>query len=165
VSRHSELEFRDGAVDAGPGALLAQAMREEIAALYDGVELDGEHMPRAGPAELSPPDGAFLIGWRGSEPICCGGIKRLDATTCEIKRMYVVPQARGQGVGRALLHALEAKARDLQYAIARLDTGPAQPGAQGLYQSEGYAEIENFNANPVASFWGEKPLSNPPGRE
>ncbi len=141
------------------GAVLASAMREEIASLYDGLELDGQHMPRAGPAELSPPGGAFLVGWRGAEPICCGGVKRLDARTCEIKRMYVVPAARGQGVGRALLHALEARARELGYDIARLDTGPAQPGAQALYESEGYDGIENFNANPVASFWGEKPLA------
>ena len=171
------IEFRDGAVDAGPGAVLAQAMRHEIASLYDGIELDGDDMPRAGPAELSPPGGAFLVGWRGTEAICCGGVKRLDAHTCEIKRMYVIPGARGQGVGRALLAALEDKARSLDYDIARLDTGPAQPGAQALYQSEGYAEIGNFNANPVASFWGEKllvarprhrafvpPVSPPPNR-
>ena len=158
MNRPLGLEFRDGAVDAEEGAVLASAMREEIASLYDGLELDGQHMPRAGPAELSPPGGAFLVGWRGAEPICCGGVKRLDVRTCEIKRMYVVPAARGQGVGRALLHALEARARALGYDIARLDTGPAQPGAQALYESEGYDGIENFNANPVASFWGEKPL-------
>jgi GNAT superfamily N-acetyltransferase len=159
VNRPNQLEFRDGAVDGGPGAVLAQAMREEIASLYEGLELDGDDMPRAGPAELSPPGGAFLLGWRGAEAICCGGVKRLDAQNCEIKRMYVIPEARGQGVGRALLHALEAKARALGYDAARLDTGPAQPGAEALYRSEGYAEIGNFNANPVASFWGEKPLT------
>jgi GNAT superfamily N-acetyltransferase len=158
VSGLHGIEFRDGAVDAGPGTVLAQAMRHEIASLYDGVELDGDDMPRAGPAELSPPGGAFLVGWRGTEAICCGGVKRLDAHTCEIKRMYVIPGARGQGVERALLAALEDKARSLGYDIARLDTGPGQPGAQALYQSEGYTEIGNFNANPVASFWGEKQL-------
>ena len=60
---------------------------------------------------------------------------------------------------RALLHALEAKARELGYTIARLDTGPKQERARGLYESEGYVEIENFNGNPVAAFWGEKPLT------
>ena len=55
--------------------------------------------------------------------------------------------------------ALENKARELGYASARLDTGPAQHSARALYESAGYAPIHNFNANPVASFWGEKPLT------
>jgi GNAT superfamily N-acetyltransferase len=153
-----QLEFREGRVDAGPGGELAQAMRDEIAVMYDGLDLDGDHMPRAGAAELSPPHGAFLVGWAENEPVCCGGIKRLDPRTCEIKKMYLVPACRGRGVARALLHALEAKARELGYAVARLDTGPKQRRAQGLYESEGYVGIGDFNCNPVAVFWGEKPL-------
>jgi len=153
------LEFRAGAVDSPPGAELVQAMRDEVAAIYEGLELDGEQMPRAGPAELSPPGGGFLVGFDGEEAICCGGIKRLDERSCEIKRMYVVPARRGAGVGRALLHALERHARELGYAVARLDTGPRQPGAQALFEGEGYRPIEDFNGNPIASFWGEKRLA------
>jgi GNAT superfamily N-acetyltransferase len=155
----TRIEFRDGRVDSGPGGELAQAMRDEIAAMYDGLELDGDSMPRAGPLELSPPHGAFLVGWCDQEPVCCGGVKRLDERTCEIKKMYVVPAIRGRGVARTLLHALEAKARELGYTVARLDTGPKQRRAQGLYESEGYLEVEDFNGNPVAVFWGEKPLA------
>ena len=44
------------------------------------------------------------------------------------------------------------------YELARLDTGPRQPGAQQLYESVGYAPIENFNGNPVATYFGEKRL-------
>jgi GNAT superfamily N-acetyltransferase len=72
--------------------------------------------------------------------------------------MYVVPAARGQGVARTLLRALEDAARGLGYRIARLDTGPRQPHARGLYESEGYVPIANFNDNPVATFFGEKRL-------
>jgi GNAT superfamily N-acetyltransferase len=136
-------------------------MREEMALMYDGLDLDGEQMPKAGPAELSPPYGAFLVGWVDAEPACCGGIKRLEGGACEIKRMYVAPALRGRGVARSLLGALEARARELGYDVARLDTGPKQLGARRLYESEGYAEIGNFNANPVASFWGEKRLAPP----
>ena len=110
------------------------------------------------PAELGPPGGALIVGWIDGEPVCVGGIKRLDERACEIKRMYVVPGRRGRGVARELLGELEARARRMDYAIARLDTGPRQEGARGLYESAGYTEIENFNANPVASFWGEKAL-------
>lgn len=152
------IDFRPGAVDSGPGAVLIQAMREEMAAVYDGLELDAPDMPRAGAADLGGPHGAFLVGWDGAVPVCCGGLKRLPDGACEIKRMYVVPAARGRGVARALLHALEDEARRLGYAIARLDSGPRQPHARRLYEGEGYEEIANFNANPVATFFGEKEL-------
>jgi GNAT superfamily N-acetyltransferase len=151
------IEFRDGLIDAGDGAVLAQAMRDEIATMYDRP-LDDPTMPKAGPAEMNPPNGHFIVGYSDGVVVCCGGIKRLDAETCEIKRMYVVPEARGQGVARELLGALEDCARALDYKLARLDTGPKQPEARHLYESAGYTPIPNFNGNPVANFFGEKPL-------
>ncbi len=155
----SDLTFVDARVDDGDGSLLAQAMRDEIAVMYDGLELDGDRMPRAGQAELSPPGGAFIVGLDATgRPVCCGGVKRLDEQRCEIKKMYVVPEWRGKGVARALLHELEARASRLGYAVARLDTGPKQLSARGLYEDEGYEQIPDFNGNPVAVFWGEKPL-------
>lgn len=153
-----KISFEDGRVDAGEGARLAQAMRDEIASLYDGLDLDGADMPRAGAAELSLPGGAFLLGVQDRRPVCCGGVKRLDDGACEIKKMYVVPEVRGRGVARALLRALEQRARELGYTTARLDTGPRQANARGLYGAEGYRETADFNGNPVAVFWGEKSL-------
>jgi GNAT superfamily N-acetyltransferase len=158
MSETAAIAFRQAEFDTGAGAQLLQAMRGEMAELYDGLDMDGDHMPRAGAAELGPPTGTLLVGWAGQVPVCVGGVKRLDAHTCEIKRMYVVPAWRGRGVARRLLHALHDAARELGYDLARLDTGPLQPGARGLYESEGYAKIGNFNANPVATFWGEKSL-------
>jgi GNAT superfamily N-acetyltransferase len=90
--------------------------------------------------------------------VCCGGLKTLYDRRCELKKMYVIPPLRGQGLGRVLLRELERMARDLGYMIARLDAGPKQVSARAVYESEGYVEIEDFNGNPVASFWGEKPL-------
>jgi GNAT superfamily N-acetyltransferase len=152
------LEFAPDRVDKGAGGELAQAMRAEIAEIYPGLELDGPEMPKAGPTELSPPTGAFLVGWLDGEAVCCGGVKRLPDGACEIKKMYVRPEVRGRGVARALLYALEDEARRLGFEIARLDTGPRQPHARALYEAEGYRPIANFNANPVATFFGEKPL-------
>lgn len=152
------IRFEAGHVDSGVGRALVRVMRDEIALMYAGLDLDSDAMPRAGAAELSAPGGAFLVGYHDEAPVCCGGLKRLDDLACEIKRMYVVPPLRGRGVARTLLHQLEETARSLGYVIARLDTGPKQPGARRLYESEGYAEVANFNGNPVASFWGEKPL-------
>jgi GNAT superfamily N-acetyltransferase len=152
------LEFRSCPMDEEPAAALAQGMRDEIAALYDGLELDGPDMPKAGPAELAPPHGTFVVGFEDGVAVCCGGLKRLPDGACEIKKMFVVPEARSRGVARALLVELERRARELGYEIARLDTGWRQPHARRMYERAGYAPIENFNANPVATFFGEKVL-------
>ncbi len=118
-----EIEFRQAAFDTGAGAALLQAMRDEMREIYDGLDMDSDDMPRAGAAELGPPSGALLVGWSDGEPVCVGGVKRLDERASEIKRMYVAPPVRGRGVARALLHELEATARRLGYELARLDTG------------------------------------------
>jgi len=154
-----DVEFRPGRVDDGDGGALIAAFAAEMDALYDGLDLAAPGMPTAGPAELGTPGGAFLVGYADGAPVCCGGVKRLPDGSCELKRMYVVPSARRQGVARALLHALEDTARDLGYTIARMDTGPRQQHALAFYEAEGYSRIGNFNANPAASWWGEKTLA------
>ena len=146
-------------IDEEPAATLVQGMRDEIAAIYEGLNLDGADMPKAGPAELSPPGGTFVVGFEDDVPVCCGGVKRLSGDACEIKKMFVAEAARGRGVARELLAELERSALELGYGIARLDTGPRQPRAQRMYERAGYVAIENFNANPVATFFGEKRLT------
>lgn len=153
------IEFRDGLIDAGDGAALTEAMRLEMRELYDGLNIDAPGMPKAGPAEMNPPAGAFLVGYLDGAPVCCGGLKRLDQQACEIKRMFVAPQARRRGVARALLAAIEERARELGYTIARLDTGPRQAHAWALYEAQGYCSTESFNGNPLPGmFFGEKAL-------
>ena len=154
----AELEFRLVPAGTGDAADLVAAMIAEMRDLYDGLDLDAPDMPKAGPAELSPPGGLYLVGYRAGAPVCGGGLKRLPDGTCEIKRMYVVPQARRSGVARALLAALEEEARELGYRIARLDTGERQPHAQAFYEASGYRRVENFHDNPAAAFHGEKRL-------
>jgi GNAT superfamily N-acetyltransferase len=155
----SELDFRRVSAADGDGAALLAAMIEEMRELYGGLDLNSPDMPTAGAADLAPPAGTFLVGYRDGQAVCAGGIKPLPDGACEIKRMYVTPAARKQGVARSLLQALENAAHGLGYRIVRLDTGPLQPHARGLYESEGYVAIGNFNGNPVATFFGEKRLA------
>ena len=150
------LVFRTEASDGPAGRELMDEFARDIAALYPGWHVGVG--PSASPADLSAPQGAFLVGYRGSEPVACGAVKRLDDTTAEIKRMYVVPQARGHGVARRLLAALEDAARAIGYSLVRLDTGDRQPHALSLYRSAGYREIADYNGNPAASYWLEKDL-------
>ena len=140
-----------------PASDLIEAMVSEMVPLYGRIDRPG--MPVAGPEQFMPPRGAFLVGFDDDgRPVCGGGLKPIGDEVVEIKRMYVVPGARGRGVARELLAALEEAARDLGYARARLDTGPKQPHAERLYRAAGYTEIGNFNDNPEASYWGEKRL-------
>jgi GNAT superfamily N-acetyltransferase len=151
------LTFEVLPADRPPAGDLLAAMVAEMSTLYGAI--DGPDMPSAKPADFAPPHGAFLVGFDdGGAPVCAGGVKRLDDGAAEIKRMYVVPAARGRGHARALLRALEDAARRLGYSTVRLDTGPQQAHAQAMYESAGYRPIGNFNANPVASFWAEKEL-------
>jgi GNAT superfamily N-acetyltransferase len=149
--------FEPSPADVPPGSELLAAMVEELSVLYERA-IDDADMPSAGPADFAPPGGNFLVGRLDGVPVACGGIKPLADGACEIKRMYVAPEARGRGIASHLLAALEDAASALGYRVARLDTGPKQPHAQRLYERAGYRSIENFNANPVASFFGEKQL-------
>jgi GNAT superfamily N-acetyltransferase len=93
------------------------------------------------PEYFQPPDGTFLVAFEDGAPIACGGVGRLDETTGELRRMYVLPAHRGRGLGRAILEELENAARTLGYTRMRLETGNEAPEALGLYTSSGYEPI------------------------
>jgi ribosomal protein S18 acetylase RimI-like enzyme len=85
--------------------------------------------------------GDFLVGSVNGEIVAMGAVRRLSATTAEIKRMRVDARFQRQGFGRALLDALEARAKELGYRTVRLDTSATMIPAQGLYEASGYREV------------------------
>jgi GNAT superfamily N-acetyltransferase len=139
-----------------PASELLAEMADELNALYwTSSRLD---LPPVHAAELRPPDGVYLAAWQGVRAVAGGAVRRMDVETGEIKRMFVRPADRSQGVATALLAALEDTARALGYRRVRLDTGPKQVHAIKLYENAGYVPIDPYNENPFASFWGEKEL-------
>ena len=76
-------------------------------------------------------------------------MRRLDDTTCEMKRLYVSERTRGTGLGRVLAEASIAEARRLGYRRMRLDTVPGMEAAQALYARLGFTEVEPYTVNPV----------------
>lgn len=150
------IEVRSEPAGESPALELVQAMIDDLTEVYG--RFDKGVGPTATPEEMSPPSGAFVVVYEDGRPVAGGGVKRLDDETAEIKRMYVVPEARSRGHARRLLYALEDAARELGYVRVRLDTGPKQPHARALYESEGYREIPDYNGNPYASYWAEKEL-------
>jgi GNAT superfamily N-acetyltransferase len=154
--RVSDIAFRPADAGRGDGAALIEAMVAELEVWYGRIDASG--LPSATPQDFSAPGGVYLVGYRDAEAVAGGGVKRLDAETGEIKRMYVVPAWRGRGIARLLLGALEDHAARLGYRRVRLDTGPRQAVAQSLYERSGYVAIPDYNANAKASYWGEKAL-------
>jgi putative acetyltransferase len=91
--------------------------------------------------EVAPGQGAFLIVRVDGRPMGCGALRRLDAETGELKRMYVDPAARGLGLGRRLVAALEEEARALGMRRLVLETGTRQEAALALYRATGFQPI------------------------
>src|SRR5947208_14993322 len=100
--------FERAPAGESPARDLIAAMVAEVQSFYGGNLEEDPRSPSATPADFSPPGGACLVGYdEEGAAVCVGGVKRLGAETAEIKRMYVLPGARGRGAARALLGALE----------------------------------------------------------
>lgn len=100
-------------------------------------------------AEYSAPDGAFLLALEQETCLGCVGVRRFGPGDGEIKRLYVVPAARGRGIGLMLARAIVAEARRLGYARALLDTLSFMQEAQSLYASLGFRRIAAYRFNPL----------------
>lgn len=85
-----------------------------------------------------------LVVYEYEKPIGCGAFKPFTMHVAEIKRMFVVPEYQGKGIGTKILEALETWAASLQYDACILETGTRQPDAIALYKKNGYQIIENY---------------------
>jgi DNA-binding MarR family transcriptional regulator/GNAT superfamily N-acetyltransferase len=130
--------------------------RELKARFETGFDAAADDSARA--EDMTPPSGLFVIARLDGEAVGCGGFKRIDKTTGEIKRVWTTPPARGLGVARRVLRALEAAAREAGLKTLRLDTNRALTEAHALYRNEGYREVARFGDNPYADHWFEKRL-------
>ena len=108
--------------------------------------------------ELVPPAGLLLVAYLREEPVGCGALRFYENATGEIKRMWVAPRARGLGLGRRLLLALEHAAREAGVKTLRLETNRTLVEAIQLYRDSGYQEVEAFDDEPYAHHWFEKHL-------
>jgi GNAT superfamily N-acetyltransferase len=131
-------------------------------------EVQGEYVARYGGRDETPidpgyfdhPDGAFFVGFLDGHPVATGAWRRrpdvaVEGATlaAEVKRMYVVPRARGRGLARAMLAHLEDTARAAGADAMVLETGIRQPEALALYESSGYLPIAGFG------YYKDAPLS------
>ncbi|HEX6828073.1 MAG TPA: GNAT family N-acetyltransferase [Burkholderiales bacterium] len=137
----------------GPGSdveTVRELFREYAGSLGFSLDFQGfEHEIAQLPGEYAPPGGRLLVAVDKGQAVGCVALRRLDAETCEMKRLYVKSRFRGAGVARALAYGLVAEARRMGYRRMRLDTLPVMGEARLLYQSMGFREISPYYQNPL----------------
>jgi GNAT superfamily N-acetyltransferase len=127
--------------DSADAQALCAAQQAEMLELYEG---EADIGPKRDAWTFVPPDGVFVLVRDGERPVACGGIARFDESRAEVKRMYVVPDARGRGLGRRILVELEGHARACGYTGLVLETGDKSAAALSLYESSGYERIPSY---------------------
>lgn len=119
---------------------LVTALHAEQQAMY-GFADDPRKL---GPDDFDATGGVFLVGYLDGRAVGCGGLRVVDATTAEVKRVYVLPSHRGQGYGRQILAALETKAEQVGASALILETGARNTQALRLYAAAGYEGIAPY---------------------
>jgi putative acetyltransferase len=103
------------------------------------------------PGDYAPPAGRLLLAEHEGQLAGCVALHKLDPGICEMKRLYLRPQFRGKGLGRALADSIIAEARSIGYQRMRLDTiEPIMKDAVAMYRQFGFKEIAPYRPNPIA---------------
>jgi GNAT superfamily N-acetyltransferase len=130
----------------------ARALFEEYAA-WLGISLCFQNFDKelAGlPGDYAPPDGCLLLAIEADQIAGCVALRKIGESTCEMKRLFLRSAFRGEGLGRKLVEAIIAEARQLGYLRMQLDTLPGRMDqAIKLYRSLGFKEIPAYYRNPV----------------
>lgn len=107
------------------------------------------------PGAYAPPRGALLVAERAGAIVGAVGLRDLGEGRCEMKRLYLRPEARSGGLGRRLAEAVVAEGRRLGYRAMRLDTMPSMTRALALYRAMGFREIAPYYDNPLGGVFLE----------
>ncbi|MBS7807141.1 GNAT family N-acetyltransferase [Variovorax sp. PCZ-1] len=119
---------------------------------WTGVDLcfqDFDQEMQALPGAYAPPDGRLYLAWVGAELAGCIALRRHDAQSGEMKRLYLRPAHQGQGLGKLMAEHIICDARYIGYQRILLDTLPIMQSAQAMYAKLGFKETQAYVFNPV----------------
>lgn len=142
--------------DPMPRHCLGEYYAELARRFPNGFDVSLSRDPDA--ADMVRPRGVFLVAMSDGLPIGCVGLKGSGGAMAEVKRLWVAPAARGLGLARRLMTAVESTARELGITVLRLDTNRVLTEALQLYARTGWAEIPRFNDDPYPDAFFEKRL-------
>ena len=147
-----------GPGDIGDARVLFRAYAESLSFSLEFQNFAAELVGL--PAPYAPPGGCLLLARRGATALGIVGLKPLSPGVAKIKRLYIVPEARGIGLGRLLAERAITAARAKGYRRVRLDTHrPSMQAAIALYEALGFVEIPPYGPNPDGDFaFFEKPV-------
>lgn len=156
-NKSNAVEIMPEALTSAVATSLIADLNAELLARYP--EPGTTHF-RLDPDEVAPGTGIFLVARSSGRPIGCGAVRRirepgvvrqLGPQVGELKRMYVAPEMRGHGIGRALLDRLEAEAKAIGLTRLVLETGTRQEEALALYWRAGYTSIPLYGEYGASS--------------
>lgn len=137
------ITLRPESVDTSGALAIVHAASDELVQRYGG-EGDNKHL---NVDDLRPPSGLFLVARHEHHLVGGVGLRSIvepDLHIGEVKRLWVRPDLRREGIGLALMNEVENLAKELGFVTLFLETGPAQPEALALYRSNGWTEIEHY---------------------
>jgi putative acetyltransferase len=151
----TEVSVRRESLQSDAARRLIAALNAELAMQYP--EAGANHF-RLDPEEIEPGRGTFVVAVLEGKPVGCGALRLIGNGMAELKRMYVDPSRRGQGIGRRILEHLEGEARRLGASALVLETGDRQVEAISLYRRSGFFAIPPFGeylASPLSRCLGK----------
>ena len=154
---HDVTEIVEADPDAPEALTCLAAYYQLLVAAIPGLPADKLPLPLPDAAAYCPPQGVFLLALSDGMPVGCVSLRPLEGREAEVKRLWVHPDARGQGLARRLMAALETRARAMGYQRLKLDSNSALTDAITLYRRMGWADCAPYTSFP-ADVWMTKPL-------
>ncbi|MBL9075266.1 helix-turn-helix domain-containing GNAT family N-acetyltransferase [Tabrizicola sp.] len=152
-----QLAIRPADPDSPEALACLQAYFDELVARVPAAQAGMFSLPDPQSDSYRPPKGRFLIAWSDDLPVGCVSLRPLDGTVAEVKRLWVHDSARGQGLARRLMTAIEDEAKAMGVGLLKLDTNSALTEALALYRATGWTATAPYTGTP-ADTWLEKAL-------
>ena len=156
VLLRDEVDIREADPDSAPALACLSSYYALLKGMF-AVSPAALPLPLPDAERYRQPQGAFMVAWSDDLPVGCVSLRTLAPDVAEVKRLWVDPVARGQGLARRLMREVESRARDMGFRHLKLDSHTELAAAISLYRSDGWTETAPYT-DPPANIWMTKQL-------